>query len=338
MYLPATYTAQLAFMLLSMGLWGSWANTVKATPGWSFQSFYWDYVVGVVLGSLLWGLGLGGGAAFLSGLGAAALTPVLLAVLSGMIFNAANQLLIASIDLAGLAVAFPIGIGLALIEGVVLNYVLAPAANPLLLFGGVFLVAVAIVVDAIAYRQREPGRPTLLRLGITLSLVSGILMGAFYPFLTRAMSGARALGPYTVVPFFALGVALCALPVNIFLSRRPFVGEPVAWSRYTGARPGWHLWGILGGLLWDAGLQSNLLASRAQMVGPAVSYAIGQGATMVSAAWGVFVWKEFRNSSRRTHGLLASMFVFFLLGLLLIALAPTWNPTWNPRWHAGGRN
>ncbi len=323
MYLPATYTAQLGFMLASMVLWGSWANTVKLTPGWSFQSFYWDYVIGVALGSVLWGVALGGGGGFLSALGQASGLAILLAVVAGIVFNAANQLLIAAIDLAGLAVAFPIGIGLALVEGVVLNYILAPAANVVLLSGGVVLVALAIVVDALAYRRREQDRPAISRLGIVLSLISGALMGTFYPILTRAMQGPHALGPYTVVPFFAVGVALCAIPVNLRISRRPFSGTPVAFTSYTGARPSWHLWGIVGGLLWDSGLQSNLIASRAQMVGPAVSYAIGQGATMISAAWGVFIWGEFRRSSRSTHLLLALMFVFFLAGLSLIALAPT---------------
>ena len=325
MYLPSTYTAQLAFMVGSMLCWGSWANAVKLTPGWRFQSFYWDYVLGVLLGSFLWGLSLGGGTSFLAGLTAASGTAILLAVLAGIVFNAANQLLVAAIDLAGLAVAFPIGIGLALVVGVVLNYALAPAANPLLLFGGVALVAVAIVVDAIAYRKREREKPAISRIGIVLSLVSGLLMGGFYPILTRAMHGAASLDAYTVVPFFALGLAMCAIPVNLYLMRRPITGAPVAISNYTSAPAAWHLWGVVGGLIWGAGLQFNLAASRAALVGPAVSYALGQGATMISAAWGVFIWREFRGAPRGTGLLLTVMFLFFVVGLGLIALAPTWR-------------
>ena len=325
MYLPSTYTAQLAFMIGSMICWGSWANTVKLTPGWRFQSFYWDYVVGVLLGSFFWGLTLGGGASFFSGLTNASATAILLAILAGIVFNAANQLLVAAIDLAGLAVAFPVGIGLALVVGVILNYVLAPAANPVLLFLGVALVAIAIVVDAIAYRKREREKPAISRLGIVLSLVSGLLMGGFYPILTRAMQGTASLGAYTVVPFFAVGLALCAIPVNLYLMRRPIIGEPVTFANYTAALAAWHLWGIVGGLIWGAGLQFNLAASRAALVGPAVSYAIGQGATMISAAWGVFIWREFRNAPRGTNLLLTVMFLFFLVGLGLIALAPAWH-------------
>lgn len=325
MYLPSTYAAQLAFLFASMVCWGSWANTVKLTPGWRFQSFYWDYVIGVLLGSFLWGLGLGGGSQFLERLGSAAGASILWAVLAGVVFNAANQLLVAAIDLAGLAVAFPVGIGLALVVGVTLNYLLAPAANPVLLFLGVALVAIAIVVDAIAYRKRERDRPAISRLGIVITVISGLMMGGFYPILTRAMQGPGALDAYTVVPFFAVGLALCAIPVNLWMMRRPMVGEPVAFSNYLDAKASWHLWGIVGGIVWNSGLQANLVASRAQLVGPAVSYALGQGATMISAAWGVFIWREFRDAPRGTGRLLAIMFLFFLTGLGLIALAPAWR-------------
>ena len=325
MYLPSTYAAQLAFLFASMVCWGSWANTVKLTPGWRFQSFYWDYVIGVLLGSFLWGLGLGGGDQFLARLGMASGASILWAILAGIVFNVANQLLVAAIDLAGLAVAFPVGIGLALVVGVSLNYLLAPAANPVLLFLGVALVAIAIVVDAIAYRKRERERPAISRLGIIITLISGLMMGGFYPLLTRAMQGEQALDAYTVVPFFAVGLALCAIPVNLWMMRRPMVGEPVAFSNYLNAKMSWHLWGILGGIIWNSGLQANLVASRAQLVGPAVSYALGQGATMISAAWGVFIWREFRDAPAGTGRLLAIMFLFFLAGLGLIALAPTWQ-------------
>ena len=325
MYLPKSYTAQLWLMLISMFCWGSWANTVKMTADWRFQSFYWDYVIGVLLGSIVWGVGPGGGSSFLSSLSNSPRSAILLAILSGVVFNAANQLLVAAIEVAGLAVAFPIGIGLALVLGVTLNYILAPAANPLLLFGGVILVALAIIVDALAYRKRERGRREISRRGIVISLTSGVLMGAFYPILTRAMQEPLALGPYTVVPYFAIGVALCALPLNQWMMRQPLSGSKVSLENYATAKPQWHLWALLGGFLWDCGLQCNLIASQAKLVGPAVSYAIGQGATMITAAWGVFVWREFRDAPPGTNRLLAVMFLLFLTGLSLIALAPLWH-------------
>lgn len=325
MFEPQSYAVQLTLMIASMCCWGSWANTVKLTPGWRFQSFYWDYVIGLFLASLLFGFALGGGGIFLHGLFDSTGVAILYAVISGAIFNAANQLLVAAIDIAGLAVAFPIGIGLALIIGVVLNYILQPAANPVMLFLGVALVVAAIVVDAMAYRSREKGSESVQKRGIFISLLCGVLMGIFYPFLTKAMQAYEGLNAYTVVPYFAVGVALCALPMNYAMMRKPFTGTPVEFSDYASARPSWHGWGILGGAIWCAGLSANLISSRAQHVGPAVSYAIGQGATMISAAWGVFIWREFRNSPKTTNVLLALMFVLFIVGLALIALAPTFQ-------------
>jgi glucose uptake protein len=321
---PHSYAIQLALMFTSMCCWGSWANTVKLTPGWRFQSFYWDYVIGLFLASLGFGFALGG-ASFLHDLFTTTTLAIVYAIVAGVIFNAANQLLVAAIDIAGLAVAFPIGIGLALVIGVVLNYILQPAANPILLFSGVALVVVAIIVDSMAYRSREKGSGSVSKRGIFISLLCGVLMGVFYPFLTRAMQGENALNAYSVVPYFAIGVAICAFPMNYALMRRPFTGTPVDFSNYTSAKFTWHLWGILGGIIWCAGLSVNLISSRAQLVGPAVSYAIGQGATMVSAAWGVFIWREFRNSQFITNLLISLMFVLFILGLGLIALAPTYQ-------------
>jgi len=246
-----------------------------------------------------------------------------LAVIGGIIFNVANLLLVAAIEIAGLAVAFPVGIGLALVVGAVSSYVLAPAGNPLMLFGGIALVVTAIVLDAAAYRLREAERQSISVNGVVLSLVAGLLMGCFYPFVSRAMSGAGAPGPYATSFFFALGVGACALVANSILMRRPLDGKaPVSMSGYTRAPGIWHVWGILGGLIWCTGAVLNFIASRANVVGPAVSYSIGQGATMISAAWGVFIWHEFSTAPSRAKTLLAWMFAVFLCGLSAVALAP----------------
>ena len=327
MYQPEAYASALLFMIGSMLCWGSWANTVKLTPGWPFQLFYWDYVIGIIAGSLLWGLTLGstggGQLSFLNNIRSADATHIIFALLGGAVFNVANLLLVAAIEIAGLAVAFPIGIGLALVVGVLLNFVISPQGNPLLLFGGVLLVVLAIVVDASAYRKRETTRKALSARGIQLSLACGILMGTFYPLVAKAITGPHSLGPYTVAFFFAIGTALCALPANYFLMRHPLTGEqPVSMHDYVQGRMSWHWWGIVGGMIWCTGAVLNFVASHAQIIGPAISYAIGQGATMVSAVWGVFVWKEFANAPRDARRLIPIMFVFFLVGLIAVALAP----------------
>jgi glucose uptake protein len=313
-------------MIASMLCWGSWANTRKLTVGYAFSLFYWDYVIGIILGSLFWGFTLGslygGPESFVANLGSADRMHWLLAIVGGVIFNLANLLLIASIDLAGMAVAFPIGIGLALIVGVVLNYVIQPAGNPVLIFGGAAFVAAAILLDALAYRRREANNVISTR-GVVLSVVSGLLMGTFYPFVAKSSIGQHALGPYVVAFVFAIGVALCALPANAWLMGHSLTGEaPSSMRGYRKARRSWHSWGIAGGVIWCTGAVASFVASRANLVGPAVSYAIGQGATMVSAVWGVFVWREFASAPANSRRLLFFMFVLFLLGLGAIAIAP----------------
>jgi glucose uptake protein len=327
MYQPEAYSVALLFMIGSMLCWGSWANTMKLTPGWPFQLFYWDYVLGILLGSLLWGLTLGShggsGLSFLHNLRSADAVHVVFALVGGIVFNVANLLLVAAIEIAGLAVAFPVSIGLALVVGVLLNFFIAPSGDPIFLFGGVVLVVLAIVVDALAYRRREATRKRLSARGIEISLASGILMGSFYPLVTKATTGANSLGPYAVAFFFALGTALCAVPANAFLMRKPLTGgEPVRMSGYRTAPRVFHVWGLLGGVLWCSGAVLNFVASQAHIIGPAISYAIGQGATMVSAVWGVFVWKEFQNAPASARKLIPLMFLLFLVGLTAVALAP----------------
>jgi glucose uptake protein len=327
LYQPETYAIALSFMILSMLCWGSWANTVKLCPGYRFQLFYWDYVIGLLIGALVWGFTLGSatitGRPFFEDLTSIARASLILAVIGGVIFNVANLLLVAAIEIAGLAVAFPVGIGLALVVGAVSSYILSPNGNPLMLFGGIALVVAAIICDAIAYRLREREHAAMSKRGVVISLISGLLMGSFYPFVSRSMSGADAPGPYAVSFYFAVGVALCAIPVNYLLMRKPLDAQsPVSISGYSAAPARWHLWGIIGGAIWCTGAVLNFVASRAHIVGPAVSYSIGQGATMISACWGVFIWREFSAAPKQAKTYLVWMFVLFLLGLTLVALAP----------------
>lgn len=330
MLLPHTYEAALLLMITSMLCWGSWANTLKLTPGYRFQLFYWDYAIGVAAAAAILGLTAGshgaGGPPFLSDMAMSPPRSMLLALCGGMVFNVANLLLVAAIDVAGLAVAFPVGIGLALVVGSVWSYLVNPKANPILLFGGVALVAVAIVLDAAAYRKRESEAKAATTRGIVLSLIAGVLMGSFYPLVARAMSGAGGEpgpGPYAIAMFFAVGVLLSTVPANWLLMKRPLDGKPpVRGAGYWDALLRWHFAGLLGGAIWCAGAVSNFVASGAHKVGPAVSYAIGQGATMISACWGVFVWQEFAGAPRVAKMLLLLMFIFFALGLTAVALAP----------------
>jgi glucose uptake protein len=326
MFIPQTYVAALFMMILSMICWGSWANTQKATGEWRFELFYWDYVVGILISAVAAGFTFGQTAsgspeAFLNNLHTASWRAIFQALAGGAVFNLANLMLVAAIAFAGLAVAFPVGIGLAMVIGSILNYIILPKGNPLLLFGGIALVCVAIVFDAVAYRRMAKDTKVTGK-GILLSVLCGIGMGLFYPLIAKALSGPGHLTPYTVALMFALGTAISTIPFNGILMRKPITGAPVrARDYFAGAMP-LHVWGIVGGVIWSVGTISNFVASYAQMVGPATSYSLGQGATMISAIWGVFIWKEFRGAPPAVNRMLVIMFLLFCAGLASVALAP----------------
>jgi glucose uptake protein len=319
--------------------WGSWANTQKlASKEWRFQNFYWDYCIGVLLLTVIFAFTLGslgtGGRPFVDDLRQADMKYIGSALIGGVLFNIANILLVAAIDIAGMAVAFPIGIGLALVIGVVTNYYGVDASegavSPAILFTGVACVAAAIVVDAIAYRRiPSSGQRTTVK-GIVLSVLCGLLMSQFFRFVAAAMpkhlnqisnpENAGMLTPYTALVFFSLGLFLSSFIVNTWVMRKPFVGEPVPISDYfTKGNFRLHLVGIIGGMIWGVGMSFAILAGDAASY--AISYGLGQGATMVAAFWGVFVWREFRDAAPGTNRLLALMFALFIVGLGLIVYA-----------------
>jgi glucose uptake protein len=335
MFVVESYQLAVVMCVVTMLCWGSWANTQKlASQEWRFQLFYWDYSLGVLLLTLLFAITLGSmgasGRTFAQDLSQASATYIGYALLGGVVFNVANILLVAAIDIAGMAVAFPVGIGLALVIGVITTYVAKPAGNPVILFTGVACVAAAIVVDALAYRRLPTGGTKTTLKGIVLSVLCGILMGQFFQFVTRSMpdkleaisapENVGMLTPYAALVFFALGLFLSNFIFNVFVMLKPFAGEPVALSDYfTKGNLRLHLIGILGGAIWGVGMSFSIVAG--DRAGYAISYGLGQGATMVAALWGVFIWREFRAAPPGTERLLALMFGLFAVGLGLIVYA-----------------
>lgn len=322
MFVPATFAVALLMTILSTVCWGSFANTYKLTRNYRFELYYWDYAAGIVLTALLLAFTLGslhgGDTAFLANLQTAANANLFYAALGGFIFNVANVLLIAGIEIVGLAIAFPIAIGIALVEGVVLSYALQPKGNALLLGSGVACAVLAVILIGKAYGQLAQGR-SVSRKGVVVCLISGLLMGTFAPFVTRAMTADRPLTPYTVAVLFTLGALLCCFVFNVILMRKPLVGAPVGFASYFAAPASYHLLGLLGGVVWGLGTVFNFVA--ASFVGVAISYAIGQASPMIAALWGVLVWREFRGASTRAWGYLVGMFTAYLLALVLIARA-----------------
>jgi glucose uptake protein len=321
-FTPESFGIAVLMMVTTTVCWGSWANTYKATKGYRFELFYWDYALGIVLVSLVLALTLGsqgGPDSFLENVGSADPSNFGWALVGGFIFNIANLLLVAAIEMAGLAVAFPVAIGIALVEGVVLSYALQPKGDPVLLGIGVALAILAIIADGKAYGSLSAGRTAASRRSLVVCIVSGLLMGIFAPFVTRALTAGRPLTPYSVAVFFTLGAFLCCFVVNVYFMRKPLVGDPVDFRDYFRQRAVDHLLGVLGGAIWGTGAVFNFVA--AGLVGVAISYAIGQAAPMVAALWGVFVWNEFRGAGNTAKKYLAAMFVCYVLAVIIIAQA-----------------
>ncbi len=343
MILPQTYAAALFLMILSMLCWGSWANTYKLAGKWRFELFYFDYAFGLLLAALLFAFTVGtlgyDGFTFTDDLMHAGKRQWMWGFLGGVVFNLANMLLVAAISVAGMAVAFPVAIGLALIIGVGLNYLIKPAGNPNLLFLGCGLILAAIVVDAVAYRilalirheaaaragnAASTRRPTPIK-GIVLSLVSGLLMGLFFPLVEKGKEGEVGLGPYAIAVVFALGVFLSTFVFNLFFMNLPVEGDPVEMRDYFTATPKQHLLGWLGGAIWLTGAVAAFAAASSPdqvHIGPAISYAMGQGATLISALWGLLLWKEFSGADMRVKMLAGAMLILFAAGLTMVSLAP----------------
>lgn len=331
MYIVPTYGVAVFFCIITMLCWGSWANTQKlAEKTWRFELFYWDYVIGIVLFSIISAFTLGSmgeqGRSFMDDLQQASSSNIGSAFLGGIIFNAANILFSAAIALAGMAVAFPIAIGLALVLGVIVNYAASQKGDPTYLFLGVALVMIAIIINAIAYRRISNANQKVSTKGILISLIAGVLMSFFYRFIAASMDldnfEQPAIGkmtPYTAVFIFSLGILASNFIFNTILMKKPFEGVAVSYADYFRGKFKTHMVGVLGGLIWGIGNSFNLIA--AGKAGAAISYGLGQGATLIAAMWGVFIWKEFKQSPAGTDGFVTAMFLFFIVGLGLIIYA-----------------
>jgi glucose uptake protein len=357
MIVPQTYLTALVITILSMICWGSWANTTKLAGKWRFELFYFDYAFGVLVAAIIAAFTVGSasfigvydftGFEFVDDLLKTGKRQVIFGLAGGLVFNLANMLLVAAISVAGLAVAFPVGIGIALVMGVVLNYIGNPQGNPGLLFSGTAFLVAAIVVDALAYKalanvkaDAEPLPPSgpggkggtprqhaskKFWKGLTLSIVSGVLMGLFYPLVEMGKAGDLGLGPYAIGFVFATAVFLSTFLFNIYFMNLPVEGPPVSFGEYFKGTRKQHLLGVFGGIIWCIGTLANFAAASAPekvQVGPAISYALGQGATMVSALWGLLVWREFAGGGPKVIALLVTMLALFAVGLGLISIAP----------------
>jgi glucose uptake protein len=323
MFTPHTLQIALFMMITSAICWGSWANTYKGVKNYRFELFYWDYALGIFLISLILALTMGSTGndanSFLNNVRSADTTNIVSTMVGGAIFNLANLLLVAAIDMAGLAIAFPVAIGIALVVGTVLSYGLQPKGDAMLLGLGVVCALIAVILDGKAYGSLAVAGRSISKKSIIVCVISGILMGLWNPFVAYGATRGNALSPYSSVVFLTLGALLSCFIWNLYFMKKPLVGEPVSFAGYFSGPMSGHVLGLLGGCIWGVGTVFNVVAGKATAF--AISYAIGQSAPMVAALWGVLAWKEFEGAPGKAKMYLALMFVFYCLGILLVAKA-----------------
>ncbi len=369
MILPTTYMTTLLLAVLSMVCWGSWANTQKMTGRWRSELYFIDFAIGVLMAAIVAAATFGtisGGfvetdtlmLSVMDNLSVARRVSLGAALLAGGVFNLANMLLLAGIALAGMSVAFPFAIGVALAAAVVWSYFLNPGANPTLLFSGAGAVVAAVVASALSYRSlildkaaaplkdassgKQPA-PTTARQAFVarppnprelpkstfgkamlLSVICGVLMSCFMPLVALSEKSEVGLGPYTACLIVAVGVVLSAPVIGLVFMNLPVEGHPIGFGDYFKRGLKRHLLGVAGGCLWGTGTAAYFVAVTAPRVTgfrPVVVEALGYGAALLAALWGLVVWKEFAGARRKTLGLVVAVFVLFAAGLVLMVSA-----------------
>jgi len=331
MVLISNYALAVALCFLAMICWGSWQNTRNlAGLQWRFELYYWDFVIGIFLLSLLAAFTFGSlgseGRSFLDDIIQADKKSLGSAMLGGAIWNLGTLLLTAAIAIAGMSVAFPIGGGIGWVLGIVINYIGQPSGDPFSLFTGSAIIVAAILISMLSYKRlaNYQKKPTLT--GIILSVTAGAMIAMFYRFVAMSLSSDYSvpdgkLTPYTAVVLFSLGALVSTFIYNPFFFFFPVSGNPVAFSDYLLGGSKRHLLGMLGGAIWCIGMTVSFMAVNA--ASPAISYGLSNGAPIVAAIWGIFVWKEFKDAPKGTNLLLSLMFLFYLVGLVFIVIAKT---------------
>jgi len=320
MFLPGTYTAALLLMIVGMFFWGAWPNTYKLTKAWRFELFYWDYACGIFLTSIIVGLSLGtffGPHSFIQNIIEADRGAWWYAIAAGALWNLGNVLLVMGVAMVGMATAFPLSIGLALVVGVIGSYMVMPKGNPVLLFAGVAMVFAAVIFNSLAYKAKSSGTQSASKAGLIACLLSGVFFSGFGPLVGKALSSPQPLGPYGVCLFFTFGALLTTVPMMTYFMRHPVEGSKLSWEDYKKGTFKQHLAGLLGGFFW--GLGTTFTFVPAGMVGIALAYAIGQANPLIAALFGVFIWREFKGASGKAQVLLTLMFILYFGGLLTLA-------------------
>ncbi|MDP4222207.1 MAG: GRP family sugar transporter [Bacteroidota bacterium] len=330
MVLIQNYSLAVFLCFIAMICWGSWQNTQNLIgKEWRFELYYWDYSIGILLFALLMAFTFGSlgsqGRSFIPDVEQADLRYLFSSAVGGFIWNVGTLLLVASISIAGMSVAFPIGGGIGWTLGILINYLGKPEGNPYLLFGGTLIIILAILFSMQSYRKLATFLKKPSFLGILLAFLAGICIAFFYRFVALSLASdfspadAGKISSYTAVVFFSIGALISTILVNPLFMANPVQGKPVKISQWFSGPVRAHLIGMLGGAIWCLGNSASFMSVGA--ASPAISYGLSNAAPVVAAFWGIFVWKEFRDAPKGTNLLLTLMFTFYLIGLVLIVWA-----------------
>jgi glucose uptake protein len=344
MILPQTYVAALIVLAFALLCQGSWASTYKLARKLRFELYYFDFAFGLVAAALLFAYTLGSlgfdGFSLMDDLMNAGKRQWLFAFISGVVFNLANMLIMAAVAVAGMAIAFPVGLGMALVISTVLAYIAKGSANSGLLFAGCALIVAAIAADALANRQliilrheelaragkaKSTRRPTSAK-AVLLALTGGLLMGGISPLLERARHGDLAMGPYSLGLMFAAGAFISTFLLNMFFMNLPAEGEPIDITDYFKVKLRQHAYGFMGGFVWMTGLFAAFVGTgphAGATAPPVYATAFLAAVPLLAALWGIVVWREFRGADLRARSFLTLMLVLFAFGAVLLSLGAT---------------
>jgi glucose uptake protein len=360
MYLPASYSSSLLILILAGVCWGSWANTQKLARPRRYELYSFDFILGL--------LAISAAAAFTFGSwNAAELTfqenflvtgyrNIAWALGAGMVFSIGYTFLTAALSVSGLAVAFPVSMGIAVVVGAAWDFTTGIQKGALLALSGCLLVLIAIVIVAYAYGShldhlRAAIRNTALRPDprvkpapraarpasaaqaapsaaqpIVLCVISGFAFGFLRPMLDNARTGDNGVAPYSLVLLLGGGMLAMTLLMTPFLFNFPVSGGPLGLRDLSSGSAMQHLYGILGGALAGASLLGGFVVAAAPGaggVGPGIGYGIAQGGTVLAALWGLLVWREFGSASTRVRTLFAVVLILFALGVGVLSVVQT---------------
>jgi glucose uptake protein len=351
MILPSSYSTTLWVLVFSLLCWGSWANTQKLARPRRFELYYFDYLFGflavIVVAAFTFGSFNSSELTFQENFLITGYRNMAWAVAAGVVFSIGNLFLAATVSVAGLAVAFPLALGMAAVVGTAWNLTTGAQGSVLLALSGAALVLIAIVLTAYTYgshldralaaikqpafrpdpRIKAPPRPTTpasAAQAIVLAVISGFAFGFIRPMTDAARGGENGLGPYGLALLFGGGMLAIAIVLTPFFFNFPVSGEPLGMSDLFSGSGAQHLLGILGGVLAGAAILARFVAAATPTlisVTPGLEFALTQGATILACLWGLLVWREFGSAGLRVQTLFGVMLIVFALGIAVLSVA-----------------